>query len=145
MHQMVEDTLDPPESSEANQQAGEANGPNKTRITIRLDGEILAWFKQAANQRGGTSYQRLINQALRAYIEQQVAWQEALRAMIREELVQVRLEEAQLTGRDGQQVDSALFQAREPRPYALARDQFQVPSDFDDPLPEDILREFEGL
>lgn len=33
---------------------------------------------------------------------------------------------------------------RELRPYALARGEFEVPPDFDDPLPEAILSEFEG-
>ena len=31
-----------------------------------------------------------------------------------------------------------------PRPYGLAVGAFVVPDDFDDPLPNDILREFEG-
>ena len=31
-----------------------------------------------------------------------------------------------------------------PRPYALARGEFVVPKDFNDPLSEDILRDFEG-
>jgi len=31
-----------------------------------------------------------------------------------------------------------------PRPYGLAKGEFVVPDDFDDPLPEDILRDFEG-
>jgi hypothetical protein len=30
------------------------------------------------------------------------------------------------------------------RPYGLAAGQFVVPDDFDAPLPEEILREFEG-
>jgi antitoxin (DNA-binding transcriptional repressor) of toxin-antitoxin stability system len=30
------------------------------------------------------------------------------------------------------------------RPYALCAGKFTVPDDFDDPLPEDILRQFEG-
>jgi hypothetical protein len=30
------------------------------------------------------------------------------------------------------------------RPYGLAAGQFVVPSDFDAPLPEEIVREFEG-
>ena len=33
---------------------------------------------------------------------------------------------------------------REPRPHGLAKGQFRVPDDFDDPLPEEILRDFEG-
>lgn len=32
----------------------------------------------------------------------------------------------------------------ERRPFGLARGEFVVPDDFDDPLPEDILRSFEG-
>jgi antitoxin (DNA-binding transcriptional repressor) of toxin-antitoxin stability system len=32
----------------------------------------------------------------------------------------------------------------EPRPYGLCAGQFTVPSDFDRPLPEDLLDEFEG-
>ncbi|MDX1964599.1 MAG: hypothetical protein SFX18_15715 [Pirellulales bacterium] len=31
-----------------------------------------------------------------------------------------------------------------PRPFGLCKGLFEVPDDFDDPLPEDILREFEG-
>lgn len=30
------------------------------------------------------------------------------------------------------------------RPYALCADEFEVPDDFDDPLPNDILASFEG-
>jgi hypothetical protein len=30
------------------------------------------------------------------------------------------------------------------RPFGLAKGEFVVPDDFDDPLPEDILRDFEG-
>jgi prevent-host-death family protein len=32
---------------------------------------------------------------------------------------------------------------RRPRPFGLAAGTFVVPDDFDDPLPEDILRDFE--
>jgi prevent-host-death family protein len=30
------------------------------------------------------------------------------------------------------------------RPFGLAKGEFEVPADFDDPLPEEILRLFEG-
>lgn len=30
-----------------------------------------------------------------------------------------------------------------PRPHALCKGEFIVPTDFDDPLPEDILQDFE--
>jgi antitoxin (DNA-binding transcriptional repressor) of toxin-antitoxin stability system len=32
----------------------------------------------------------------------------------------------------------------EPRPFGLCAGEFTVPADFDQPLPEDVLREFEG-
>jgi antitoxin (DNA-binding transcriptional repressor) of toxin-antitoxin stability system len=34
--------------------------------------------------------------------------------------------------------------ATEPRPFGLCAGQFTVPPDFDEPLPEDFLSEFEG-
>jgi prevent-host-death family protein len=34
-------------------------------------------------------------------------------------------------------------QVRRPRPFGLAAGTFVVPDDFDDPLPEEILRDFE--
>lgn len=34
--------------------------------------------------------------------------------------------------------------ARQPRPFGLCAGEFTVPDDFDQPLPEDILQEFEG-
>jgi prevent-host-death family protein len=32
----------------------------------------------------------------------------------------------------------------EPRPMGLCAGEFEVPADFDEPLPESVLREFEG-
>ena len=40
----------------------------KTRITIRLDNEVLDWFRQQVDAAGGGSYQALINDALRQYL-----------------------------------------------------------------------------
>jgi antitoxin (DNA-binding transcriptional repressor) of toxin-antitoxin stability system len=34
--------------------------------------------------------------------------------------------------------------ATQPRPFGLCAGRFTVPSDFDQPLPEEILKEFEG-
>jgi antitoxin (DNA-binding transcriptional repressor) of toxin-antitoxin stability system len=31
-----------------------------------------------------------------------------------------------------------------PRPFGLCAGQFRVPADFDQPLPEDVVKEFEG-
>ena len=57
----------------------------KTRITIRLDDEIIDWFRQQAEQAGGSNYQTAINQALREHIERQ-SLEELLRRVVREEL-----------------------------------------------------------
>jgi antitoxin (DNA-binding transcriptional repressor) of toxin-antitoxin stability system len=35
--------------------------------------------------------------------------------------------------------------ADQPRPFGLCAGQFTVPADFDRPLPDDILKEFEAL
>ncbi len=43
--------------------------PNKTRITIRLDTDILEHFKGLVNKAGGGNYQTLINNVLRDHIE----------------------------------------------------------------------------
>jgi uncharacterized protein (DUF4415 family) len=68
--------------------------PGKERITIRLDHEVLEWFRQQVNARGGGNYQTLINQALREYIlSHQVSLEELLRRVVREELAQYRTEE----------------------------------------------------
>jgi antitoxin (DNA-binding transcriptional repressor) of toxin-antitoxin stability system len=34
--------------------------------------------------------------------------------------------------------------AHQPRPFGLCAGQFAVPADFDRPLPDDVLKEFEG-
>lgn len=57
----------------------------KTRITIRLDDDILEWFRNQAERSGGGNYQTAINQALRDYIAQQ-SLEELLRRVVREEL-----------------------------------------------------------
>lgn len=41
----------------------------KTRITIRLNEDVVEWFKQQVHAAGGGDYQTLINKALREYIE----------------------------------------------------------------------------
>jgi len=40
----------------------------KTRITIRLDEDVLRWFREQVHAAGGGSYQNLINAALREHI-----------------------------------------------------------------------------
>lgn len=59
----------------------------KTRITIRVDDEILNWFRQQVEQAGGGSYQAAMNQALRRHIEHAAEPLEStLRRIVREEL-----------------------------------------------------------
>lgn len=59
----------------------------KTRITIRLHDDILAWFRDQVDQAGGGNYQSLINDALRAYMSHSREPLEAtLRRVIREEI-----------------------------------------------------------
>lgn len=61
--------------------------PGKTRITIRIDDDVLAWFKDQVNLAGGGNYQTLMNQALREFIETKTEPLEAiLRRVIREEM-----------------------------------------------------------
>jgi uncharacterized protein (DUF4415 family) len=62
----------------------------KTRITIRLDDDVLEWFRQQVNLAGGGNYQRLINDALRQHIRRaQEPLEATLRRVIREELSHV--------------------------------------------------------
>ena len=61
--------------------------PNKQRITIRLDGDIIEYFKRQVLEAGGGNYQTLINNALRKHIEASTRpLEETLRTVIREEL-----------------------------------------------------------
>ncbi len=43
--------------------------PGKTRITIRIDDDVLEWFKNQVEEAGGGSYQAMMNEALRKHIE----------------------------------------------------------------------------
>lgn len=61
--------------------------PGKTRITIRLDDDVVQWFKDQVHAAGGGNYQTLINAALRELVERRrEPLEETLRRAIREEL-----------------------------------------------------------
>jgi metal-responsive CopG/Arc/MetJ family transcriptional regulator len=61
--------------------------PGKTRITIRIDDDLLEWFRKRAHEAGGGSYQTMINQALREYVEtQREPLEDTLRRVLREVL-----------------------------------------------------------
>ncbi|MBN3942282.1 MAG: BrnA antitoxin family protein [Nostoc sp.] len=56
--------------SQGKRGAIESTPTGKTRITIRLDDEVLAWFRDQVHAAGGGNYQTLINDILREYIQQ---------------------------------------------------------------------------
>jgi uncharacterized protein (DUF4415 family) len=62
--------------------------PNKVRITIRLDADIVEYFKEQVHKAGGGNYQTMINEALRQYLakKQEPMNEQTLRRVIREEL-----------------------------------------------------------
>lgn len=59
----------------------------KTRITIRIDIDILNWFRRQVHEAGGGNYQTLINEALREHVKYRDGdLENTLRKIIREEL-----------------------------------------------------------
>jgi hypothetical protein len=65
--------------------------PGKTRITIRIDDDILKWFRAQVHSAGGGSYQSLINEALREYMQSNPeSLADTLRVVIREELARYK-------------------------------------------------------
>ena len=59
----------------------------KTRITIRLDTDVLAWFREEVNRAGGGNYQTLMNETLRQHVEgKRENLEDTLRRVLREEL-----------------------------------------------------------
>ncbi|MBI3209718.1 MAG: BrnA antitoxin family protein [Candidatus Solibacter usitatus] len=66
----------------------ESETEGKTRITIRLDKDIVdRFFEMAEQSDSATGYQTLINAALREYLEgKSPRFEDTLRRIIREEL-----------------------------------------------------------
>ena len=59
----------------------------KTRVTIRLDDDVLEWFRDQVDKAGGGNYQSLVNQALRDFMDRtREPLESTLRRVIREEL-----------------------------------------------------------
>ncbi len=59
----------------------------KTRVTIRLDTDVLDWFRDEVDKAGGGNYQTLINLALRDFVSRsREPLEKTLRRVIREEL-----------------------------------------------------------
>jgi uncharacterized protein (DUF4415 family) len=66
--------------------------PGKTRITIRLDNDVIEWFRDQVETAGGGNYQTLINKVLREHIHyRQEALEDTLRRVIREELMNPKI------------------------------------------------------
>jgi hypothetical protein len=77
--------------SGAKRSAVVATPPGKTRITIRIDDDVLDWFREHAEAAGGGNYQSMINEALRAFItERRDNLVMVLRRVVREELRRAR-------------------------------------------------------
>jgi uncharacterized protein (DUF4415 family) len=68
--------------------ATEPEPRGKTRITIRLDEDLMDHFLKEADATGGaTGYQTLINEALRQHVEGKAPrLEETLRRVLREEM-----------------------------------------------------------
>jgi len=63
------------------------SSPGKSRITIRLDNEVLDWFRAQVHAAGGGNYQSLINAALQAHIRTgREPLEQTIRRVLREEL-----------------------------------------------------------
>ena len=63
----------------------------KERITIRLDKDVLDWFRQQVISIGGGNYQTMINQVLRDYVfNRERSLEELVRRAVREELAEYR-------------------------------------------------------
>ena len=59
----------------------------KTCVTIRLDDDILDWFRERVDQAGGGNYQSLINQTLKDFVSRaREPLESTLRRVIRDEL-----------------------------------------------------------
>jgi hypothetical protein len=59
----------------------------KTRITIRIDDDLLEWFRGRVHRLGGGNYQTLINSALREHMARdEDLLAETLRRIIRQEV-----------------------------------------------------------
>ena len=59
--------------------------PGKTRITIRLDNDVIEHFQAMVDRAGGGNYQTLINDALREYIRG-ARLERVIRRAVREEV-----------------------------------------------------------
>ena len=65
------DTSDAPEVRDwSGAQRGMFYRPVKQQVTLRLDADIVDWFKRKSQTSGGEGYQTSMNRALREYVAQ---------------------------------------------------------------------------
>ena len=75
--------------SKAKRGAIDPTPAGKTKVTLRLDDEILQWFRNQVHNAGGGNYEVLINNVLQIYIaQQQEPLETVLRRVVREKLQQ---------------------------------------------------------
>ena len=83
---MTEDMKNEYDFSKGKRGAVVPSPTGKTRITIRIDDDLLNWFRDEVELTGG-NYQTLMNRALRDYVERQrEPLEETLRRVLREEV-----------------------------------------------------------
>ena len=71
----------------------------KTRITIRIDSDVLAWFREQVHAAGCGNYPALINRALREHVaRQREPLETTVRRVLRDELAEA-IEEGFRRGR----------------------------------------------
>ena len=71
---LTDDQIDTSDIPEITDWSGAKRGlfyrPIKQQITLRLDADLIAWFKQQSQTENGGGYQTHINRALREYVVQ---------------------------------------------------------------------------
>jgi hypothetical protein len=82
--------------------------PGKTRITIRIDDDVLDWFRAQVHAAGGGNYQTLINTSLREYmVSRREPLEDTLRRVLREEFAPyAKKRPVQGSGRAGKRTGS---------------------------------------
>ena len=67
----------------------------KTRITIRIDEDVLDWYREQVDRAGGGNYQTMMNAVLREYmLRQREPIEVILRRVVREELAAYSADQA---------------------------------------------------
>ena len=81
----------------------------KTRITIRLDNDIIDWFRGQVESKGGGNYQTMINNALRNYMSSRgEVFEEIIRRVIKEEIGKVAYQEVLIHSPGGTAVSEGI-------------------------------------